>query len=131
MTNQPCQGGHLEQVRHSVKISTVDFEKLYVCSLLVTSMQIIFNFNPLGAAGVAGAVVYAALTFLISPKATLLIQLFMPLVMLATYFFILGKPGKILPPSTTNTVVAVSSTIQARGHERGREVFIYICCSCS
>lgn len=85
-------------------------------------MQIIFNFNPLGAAGVAGALVYAALTFLISPTATLLIQLFMPLVMLATYFFILGKPGKILPPSTKNTAVAVSSTIQARRCEGEREV---------
>ena len=53
-----------------------------------------FNFNPLGAAGMAGAVVYAALTFLISPKATLLIQVFMPLVMLATYFFILGNPAR-------------------------------------
>ena len=55
------------------------------------------NFNPLGAAGVAGALIYAGLTFLISPKATLLIQLFMPLVMLVTYLFILGKPRKILP----------------------------------
>ena len=50
----------------------------------------------------AGALVYAALTFLISAKASLLIQLFMPLVMLATYFFILGKPGKILPPPSKN-----------------------------
>ena len=57
----------------------------------------------LGAAGVVGALVYAALTFLTSPKASLLIQVFMPLVMLATYFFILGKPGKILPPSSKNT----------------------------
>ena len=71
----------------------------------------------------AGALVYAALTFLVSPKATLLIQLFMPLVMLATYFCILGKPGKILPPSSkSNTAVAASSTIQARRHERERKV---------
>lgn len=45
----------------------------------------------------AGALVYAGLTFLISPKATLLIQLFMPLVMLVTFLFVLGKPKKILP----------------------------------
>ena len=56
-----------------------------------------FNINPLGAAGVAGALIYAGLTFVISPKATLLIQLFMPLVMLVTYLCILGKPMKILP----------------------------------
>ena len=44
----------------------------------------------------------------------------MPLVMLATYFFILGKPGKILPPSTKNTAITASSTIQARRRERVR-----------
>ena len=60
----------------------------------------------------AGALVYAALTFLISPKATLLIQLFMPMVMLVTYFFILGKPGKILPPSRKDAVVTAPSSIQ-------------------
>ena len=45
----------------------------------------------------AGALVYAGLTFLISSKATLLIQTFMPLVMLFTFLFILGKAQKILP----------------------------------
>lgn len=43
---------------------------------------------------------YAGLTFLIhSDQTVLLIQLFMPVVMLITYLVILGKPGKILPPS--------------------------------
>ena len=55
--------------------------------------------NPLGAAGVAGALVYAGLAFLIHPDQSLLIQLYMPVVMLITYLFILGKPGKILPQS--------------------------------
>ena len=106
-----------------MKISVLDVfvsRFMHAC----TMYDINFIFNPLGAAGVAGAVVYAALTFLISPKATLLIQVFMPLVMLATYFFILGKPGKILPPSSRNAPVAVSSSIQARGHEREEELYI-------
>ena len=63
-----------------------------------------FNINPTGAAGVAGALVYAGLTFLISPKATLLIQLFMPMVMLVTFLFILGKPRKILPTEQNGSV---------------------------
>ncbi len=53
--------------------------------------------NPLGAAGVAGALVYLVLRFGISPQATLLIQTFSPIVMLLTYFFVLGQPGTILP----------------------------------
>ena len=64
---------------------------------MVKDVHVPFYFNPLGAAGVAGALIYAGLTFVISPKATLLIQLFMPLVMLVTYLCILGKPMKILP----------------------------------
>ena len=63
-------------------------------------MYFVCILNPLGAAGVAGALVYAGLTFLIhSDQTVLLIQLFMPVVMLITYLVILGKPGKILPPS--------------------------------
>ena len=50
----------------------------------------------------AGALVYAGLTFLISPKATLLIQTFMPLVMLLTFVFVLGKPGSVLPSESSN-----------------------------
>ena len=50
----------------------------------------------------AGAVVYAGLTFLISPKATLLIQTFMPIVMLITFLVVLGKPRKILPTENNN-----------------------------
>ena len=65
------------------------------------------KFNPLGAAGVAGALVYAGLTFLISPKATLLIQTFMPIVMLVTYLFVLGKPNRILPTENNNGHVQV------------------------
>ena len=93
---------------------------MHIC----TMYDINFNFNLLEGAGVAGAVVYAALTFLISPKATLLIQVFIPLVMLATYFFILGKPGKILPSSNRNAPFAVSSNIQARRQKREVEFYI-------
>ena len=59
----------------------------------------------------AGALVYAGLTFLISPKVTLLIQLFMPPVMLVTFLFILGKPNKILPTKTT-TINGGNDSIQ-------------------
>ncbi len=45
----------------------------------------------------AGALVYLVLRFSLSPQATLLIQLFTPVLMLVTYFFVLGKPGTILP----------------------------------
>ena len=48
----------------------------------------------------AGALVYAGLTFLVKPDDVLLIQLFMPAVMLVTYLLILGKPRSIVPSST-------------------------------
>ena len=57
---------------------------------------------------------YVGLTFLIPPKTTLLIQLFMPLVMLVTYLFILGKPGKILPSEKDNNTTSDTSSIQAQ-----------------
>lgn len=43
-----------------------------------------------GGAGVGGAVVYAVLKTFLSPMVTLLIQLFVPVLMLLTYFFLLG-----------------------------------------
>ena len=43
-----------------------------------------------GAAGVGGAVVYAVLKTFLSPKVTLLIQLFVPVMMILVYFFVLG-----------------------------------------
>lgn len=43
-----------------------------------------------GAAGVAGAVVYAVLKSFLSPKVTLLIQVYIPITMLLVYFLLLG-----------------------------------------
>ena len=63
-------------------------------------MDAINNINPLGAAGVAGALVYAGLAFRVKPDDVLLIQLFMPAVMLVTYLLVLGKPRSIIPSST-------------------------------
>lgn len=55
-------------------------------------------FNSIGAAGVAGALVYAGLKAVgLSDKVTLFIQTFMPILMLVTYLFVLGKPGSIIP----------------------------------
>ena len=55
-------------------------------------------FNSIGAAGVAGALVYAGLKAVgLSDRVTLFIQTFMPILMLVTYLFVLGKPGSIIP----------------------------------
>ena len=43
-----------------------------------------------GGAGVAGALVYAVLKTFLSPMVTLLVQLFVPVLMFLTYFFLLG-----------------------------------------
>jgi len=43
-----------------------------------------------GAAGVGGAIAYAVLKTFLSPKVTLLIQLFVPVAIFLSYFFILG-----------------------------------------
>ena len=45
----------------------------------------------------AGAAVYLVLRIGLNDQITLFIQVFMPLVMFATYFFFLGKAGKIVP----------------------------------
>ena len=46
----------------------------------------------------AGALVYAGLKAVgLSDKVTLFIQTFMPILMLVTYLFVLGKPGSIIP----------------------------------
>lgn len=45
-----------------------------------------------GAAGVTGALVYAALKTFLSPKVTLLVQTYIPCLLLVAYFFILGSP---------------------------------------
>ena len=60
---------------------------------------------------------YAGLTFLLSPDQTLLIQLFMPVVMLVTYLVVLGKPGKILPSDKQVN----SSTQEADQPQRGSD----------
>ena len=60
---------------------------------------------------------YAGLTFLLSPDQTLLIQLFMPIVMLVTYLVILGKPGKILPSDKQVN----SSTQEADQSQKGSD----------
>ena len=62
----------------------------------------------------AGALVYTVLTFAISPDVTLMIQVFVPVIMLLTYFFILGKPGTILP-SATPTLTSVRDVVQSNG----------------
>ena len=46
-----------------------------------------------------GSLIYVAMRQFLTIKATLLIQIFMPLLMLFTFMFVLGKPGKIHPPS--------------------------------
>ncbi|KAL5963845.1 Battenin [Taenia solium] len=46
-----------------------------------------------GAAGIVGALVYAALTSVLSPEATLLAITFVPLSMLFIYFVVLDKPS--------------------------------------
>ena len=74
----------------------------------------LLNVNPLGAAGVAAALIYAGLTFLTTPKITLLVQLFMPILMLLAYLLILGKPGKVLP-STTPTKYSDDAADQSQG----------------
>lgn len=51
-----------------------------------------------GAAGVAGAAVYLLLRIGLSDQVTLFIQVFMPLVMIVSYFLLLGKAGKAPPP---------------------------------
>ncbi len=43
-----------------------------------------------GAAGVAGALIYAGFRTFLSPKVTILIQICIPLIMLVTYLFVLG-----------------------------------------
>ena len=53
-----------------------------------------------GAAGVAGALVYAGLRVFLSPKVTLLIQIYIPVAMLLVYFILLG-PRK--PPTHTQS----------------------------
>ena len=46
----------------------------------------------------AGALVYAGLKAVgLSDEVTLFIQTFMPILMLVTYLFVLGKPGSIIP----------------------------------
>ena len=50
-----------------------------------------------------GALAYVGLTFLLSPKDAILIQLFVPLSMLVAYLFILGKPRNILSMEKDNS----------------------------
>lgn len=54
---------------------------------------------PPGAAGIGGALIYAGLRTFLSAKVTLLLQLFMPTLLILTYIFILTKPAKVLPGS--------------------------------
>ena len=51
---------------------------------------------------------YAGLTFLVSPEDAILIQLFVPLLMLTAYLFILGKPGNILPTEKDDSTLTTS-----------------------
>lgn len=53
--------------------------------------------SSLGASGLFAALVYLILRIGLSAQVTLLIQVFTPVMILVTYLFILGKPGKILP----------------------------------
>ncbi len=46
-----------------------------------------------GAAGVAGAVIYAVLKSFLSPKVTLLIQIYMPFLLVVAYLCVLGSPS--------------------------------------
>ena len=64
--------------------------------------------NSTGASGVAAALVYAGLTFLVSPKNAILIQLFVPLLTLIAYLFILGKPRSILPTEKDDSTLTTS-----------------------
>ena len=61
-----------------------------------------------GTAGLVAALVYAGLTFLVSPEDAILIQLFVPLLMLTAYLFILGKPGNILPTEKDDSTLPTS-----------------------
>ena len=58
-----------------------------------------------GAAGVAGALGYAALTTFLSPRVTLLVQIAIPVIMLVAYLFILGpsKPPAIRREESTGS----------------------------
>ena len=55
-----------------------------------------------GAAGVAGALIYAFLKSFLSPKVTLLIQIYIPVLLLVAYLLILGRPST--PPKTHDDV---------------------------
>ena len=68
-----------------------------VLTLSLLSQTSVYHCNSLGAAGVGGALVYAGLKTFLSPMVTLLIQLVVPVIMFATYLFLLGRPGAILP----------------------------------
>ena len=77
-----------------------------------------------GAAGVFGAVVYAALKTSLSPKTTLLIQLFIPVVMLLTYIFLLGKPKDPVEVEGIYVSVQKTDTDQRLAKKKGIDKFI-------
>ncbi len=71
----------------------------------------------------AGALVYLVLRFGISPQATLLIQTFSPIVMLLTYFFVLGQPGTILPTEVEGQWHGESEiTLHVQGDEENKSL---------
>ena len=89
-----CLLGHLEQVEPSLCPSVP-------LSLCPSVPHYLLRFIPLpGAAGVGGALVYTGLRTFLSAKTSILLQLVVPVVLLITYLFILGKPAKTLPGST-------------------------------
>lgn len=49
-----------------------------------------------------GALAYLVLRMFLSPAVTLYVQTAIPLVMVLTYVFVLGKPGKIVPSDRKN-----------------------------
>ncbi|XP_065900790.1 battenin-like isoform X2 [Dysidea avara] len=69
-----------------------------------------------GAAGVAGALVYAALLEFTTPKVALLLQLVVPVLLAVSYFFILTKrtttqPGRSRVPSPEQLSILASDSV--------------------